>query len=58
METVFYAGMDVHKDSIHIAVLRSSSPQLELETRLPYNLEKVPSLPVVSGHGLTAAGPF
>jgi transposase len=41
METVFYAGMDVHKGSIQIAVLRDGAPGSETETRIPYDFAKV-----------------
>jgi len=41
METVFYAGMDVHKDSIQIAVLKNGAPQPDTETRIPYDFTKV-----------------
>lgn len=44
METVFYVGMDVHKDSIQVAVIKDGSPQPELEQRLPYDFKKVRKL--------------
>jgi transposase len=41
METVFYVGMDVHKESIQLAVLKNGQGRSELEQRLPYDFSKV-----------------
>jgi len=44
METVFYVGMDVHKDSIQVAVLKDGCARCEVEQRLPYDFKKVRKL--------------
>jgi transposase len=41
METLFYVGMDVHKESIQIAVLKNGRGSCELEQRLPFDFTKV-----------------
>jgi len=41
METVFFVGMDVHKVSIQLAVLKNGQGRYELEQRLPYDFSKV-----------------
>jgi hypothetical protein len=43
-ETVFYVGMDVHKESIQLAVLRNGQVRSELEQRLSYDFSKVRKL--------------
>jgi transposase len=41
METVFYVGMDVHKESIQLAVLKDGQGRCEIEQRLPYDFPKI-----------------